>query len=78
MDYVGGVRIRRVADTITLQVDKILRETEETVTIPWYSGTTTLPKARISVERKAGVTCFRVPRSLLYDEDRPRYLEDPR
>lgn len=74
----GGMRIRRPVDTITVQVDRILRETELSVTIPWYDGTTTLPKARISVERKRGGIYIRVPRSLLYEDGRPRYIDDHR
>jgi hypothetical protein len=70
-----GIQIAKHADTVTVQVDRILGETDLSVTIPWYSGTTTLPRSQISIQKKMGVTYIRVPRCLLYEDGGPRYID---
>lgn len=64
------------ADDITIQDATILRETDLSVTILWYSRTTTLPKDQIAIRKKAGEIFIRAPRSLLYDGDKPRHIDD--
>jgi hypothetical protein len=71
----GGIRISKPADTVTVEVSRILEETEFSITIPWYGKTTTLPKSRISIVRRTGEILIRVPRSLLYGDDGPRYID---
>jgi hypothetical protein len=74
----GRAETAGVEDIVTILDARILRETDLSITIPWYAKTTTLPKSRISMQKKAGEIQLRVPRSLLYDGDSPKYIDDAR
>lgn len=72
----GGIHLRKTADTITVQVARILEENEFSITIPWNNWRTTLPKSEIVIQRNAGGVSIRVPRALLYEDGTPRYFDD--
>ncbi|MEW6511212.1 MAG: hypothetical protein AB1428_09665 [Bacteroidota bacterium] len=63
-----------VGPMVAVEIDKLLEETPRTVTFRWYERTTTLPKARITIERRGPLVLIRAPRGLLYNADNtPRY-----
>jgi hypothetical protein len=55
-------------DVGTVRVDRLLEETDVSVTIRWYDGTATLPKSQITIERRADGIYVKAPKPLLYDE----------
>jgi hypothetical protein len=71
----GGIESKKPADTVIVQVKNFLHETESTVTIQWYGGKTTLPKSRISIQKTTDGIYIKVPRSFLYQDDNPRYID---
>jgi hypothetical protein len=71
----SGMEMRTYVDTITVRVERILDETETFVTIPWYSGRTSLPKSQISIQKTTYGIYIKVPRPLLYQDNKPRYID---
>jgi hypothetical protein len=83
-DYLAppqGIAIRQPPDpdrAITIEVDRFLSESEDTITISWYDRQTVLPKSQITILKTGNIIAIRAPRSLLYDaHNSPIYRPGP-